>query len=357
MARTFVSPERALTEAGNPEIPVLGEEALALALEQALASSGPVRLASQERLKASVFRLHFEPGSRFRSLITKRLPPEYARRNELMIRRWLPERGLAELAPELLGIAAASDGGTVWHVYGDLGPWELDPERAEPECVSAVVQAIADLHTRFAAHPVLAEVRLHGMDFGAAYFASNVRDAIHALELLRAGPATSTIALASLLDRLLGRLHRLREEESERARVLAECGGPETLLHGDLWTTNTFATPGAGGVRVRFVDWDRAGVGHASYDLSTFLLRFPRERRVELLSLYRDAMASGPWRMPGARELNLLFESAEYARYANRLVWPALALLRDGAAWGADELAAVEGWFEALEPVLPDGPA
>jgi hypothetical protein len=38
-------------------------------------------------------------------------------------------------------------------------------------------------------------------------------------------------------------------------------------------------------------------------------------------------------------------------------VWPAIALLRDGAAWGFEELAAVDGWFEALAPVLPEEPA
>jgi hypothetical protein len=55
--------------------------------------------------------------------------------------------------------------------------------------------------------------------------------------------------------------------------------------------------------------------------------------------------------------LNLLFESAECARYASRAVWPAIALLRDGAAWGIEELAQVEGWFAALAPVLPEDPA
>ena len=49
----------------------------------------------------------------------------------------------------------------------------------------------------------------------------------------------------------------------------------------------------------------------------------------------------------------MLFETAELARYANRVIWPALAIARDGAAWGFPELAEVESWFEALGPVLP----
>jgi hypothetical protein len=349
--------ERAIAGAESLEIRELGGADLARALAQALGTGGPARLVAQTRIKAGVFRLRFEVGPRVRSLIVKRMPPEYARRNELVIRRWLPELGLAGLTPELLGLAASSDGGSVWHVYDDLGPWELDPEADDPDRVSAVVRTVAAIHSRFAEHPVLAEVRLHGMDFGPAFLASNVRDAIHALERLGPSQLMSRVEHAALRDRLLGRLHRLRDEESMRTRALADWGGSETLLHGDLWTTNTFAEPAAGGVRVRLIDWDRAGVGSASYDLSTFLLRFPAERRSWLLSLYRETLAADGWRMPGRRELNLIFETAEYARYANRVIWPALALLRDGAAWGWDELAAVEGWFEALEPVLQEEPA
>ncbi len=47
-------------------------------------------------------------------------------------------------------------------------------------------------------------------------------------------------------------------------------------------------------------------------------------------------------------------ETAEYARYANRIIWPAVALLEERAAWGFDQLAEVERWFDALELVLPE---
>jgi len=56
---------------------------------------------------------------------------------------------------------------------------------------------------------------------------------------------------------------------------------------------------------------------------------------------------------PPAAELNGLFETAEYARYANRIIWPAVAILEEGAAWGWDQLAEVERWFVAMTPVLP----
>ena len=243
----------------------------------------------------------------------------------------------------------------MWHVYQDLGATGLEAAEPDPERVRAAVRLIAGIHSRFADQPLLAECRQHGENLGSSFFASNVSDAIHALESLRPPQLSLAADQARLRDRLLGRLHRLLDEESMRARALAEWGGPETFLHGDLWTTNAFVEPADGGPRVRLIDWDKAGVGHASYDLSTFLLRFDPEWRPWIVSFYRECLGRSGWCLPGSRELNLLFETAECARYANRAIWPALALLRERAPWGIAELAAVESWFEALRPVLPDG--
>ena len=44
--------------------------------------------------------------------------------------------------------------------------------------VAAAVGLIAQLHTRFAGHPLLLECRKYGGDLGIYYFSSNVRDAI-----------------------------------------------------------------------------------------------------------------------------------------------------------------------------------
>ena len=49
----------------------------------------------------------------------------------------------------------------------------------------------------------------------------------------------------------------------------------------------------------------------------------------------------------------LLFETAECARYASRVIWPAAGLLEGTAEWGHWELDQILGWFEALEPVIP----
>ena len=63
-------------------------------------------------------------------------------------------------------------------------------------------------------------------------------------------------------------------------------------------------------------------------------------------------MARAGWRLPGTQALNLLFETHEYARFANRIIWPAIALVKDRAEWGVEELAEIEHWFEMLRPVL-----
>jgi hypothetical protein len=53
-------------------------------------------------------------------------------------------------------------------------------------------------------------------------------------------------------------------------------------------------------------------------------------------------------------ELNLLFETAECARIANRVIWPAAALLREQAEWGFDALAEIAEWFDQLRPVIAE---
>ena len=111
--------------------------------------------------------------------------------------------------------------------------------------------------------------------------------------------------------------------------------------------------PAADGLRARLIDWDHTAVGPASYDLSTFLLRFPSEHRRWVLDLYRKAVAGAGRYLPGERELNRLFETHEYARFANRIIWPAIALVMEHAAWGVEELAEIDRWFGQFEPVLP----
>jgi hypothetical protein len=301
-----------------------------------------------QRRSMRVFRLRFSLNGSIRTWIVKRLAPEIAQRNELVAKRWLPAVGLNDLGPSLAGSVADRRGAWVWHVYHDLGPHELDPQDASVDAIRTAIEQIARMHTRFARHALLGEVRLHGGDLGVHFVESNMRDAIYALEACQESPLRQ-----ELRDRLLRRLYTIRSELPQREQVLKKWGGPETLLHGDLWTTNVFVMQSANGLRARLIDWDHAAVGPFSYDLSTFLLRFPRERRLSILNLYTEEVARSGWHLPTQAELNALFETAEYARFANSVIWAAIASVMDHAEWGFEMFAEIDRWFENFEPVLP----
>jgi thiamine kinase-like enzyme len=287
-----------------------------------------------------------------RSVVIKRVKPRAAERNRLIARRWLPWLGLDGVAPSLLGTAGGPARKSIWQIYEDVRGATLRVHQAEPGHVAAAVDLIAEIHTRAGGHPVVSECRREGEDFGSNYFTSNVRDALSLLEALRPPTVRPSAEQAALRDRLRQRLERLLGDAPERAAAIAQDGGPDTLLHGDLGASNIVLAPAAEGTRVRIVDWDHAGAGPVAYDLSFFLSRFAAAERGWILERYRSAVARAGWRLPAPSTLDLLFETAECARCANRIIWPAIALLHDGAAWGFGELAEIEQWFEALQPVI-----
>jgi len=305
------------------------------------------------QLKRRVYRLEFGPGPGSRSLILKRSEPAIAQLNRLVADRWLPAIGLGDRCAPLLATAAERQGRWVWQIYEDLGDETLDrcPERSRAE---SAVELVAELHIRAAGHPLLPEVRHHSKDLGLSFFMSSVADAIRGLEALPRAALQPSAKTMAIRDRLLDRLHSALTDAPRRAQVLKEAGGPDTLLHGDLWRANAFVTATGNGTRVRLIDWDHVGVGPFSYDLSTFLMRFSPAERPWLLSHYRQAVAVAGWRLPAERELNVLFETAEYARFAIRAAWAAMAWLHDGAEWVPVELAEIARWFEAWRPVLAE---
>jgi hypothetical protein len=71
-----------------------------------------------------------------------------------------------------------------------------------------------------------------------------------------------------------------------------------------------------------------------------------------MLGRYREALERAGHRLPGDRELNALFLAAETARGISCVVWPAMALLHDGAEWGRSGLVDLDDWFETLRPPL-----
>lgn len=300
-----------------------------------------------------VCRVRIAANGEERSIVLKRVDPQVAERNRLVSRRWLPWLGLDGVAPKLLATAAAPGADAVWQIHEDVSGPTLHERRSERDRVAAAVELIAELHTRAGGQPLTAECRRAGQDLGVHFFTSNVSDASRLLDALRPPRVQPSRDQAAVRDRLRRRLERLLGDTGRRTRPMAQADVPETMLHGDLWTTNILLQAG-GGHRVWLVDWDRVGAGHFGYDLSVLLYRFPARERRWIVGRYRDAVAKAGWRLPPAAELNVLFDTFERARYANRIVWAGLALLREGSAWGWDELAEIERWFRMLRPALQD---
>jgi len=322
------------------------------AVRTILPDAGAAEWASElTPLKRRVYRLRLEGRHGARSVVLKRSEPPIAHVNRLVAERWLPALRLGEQCAALIASAADRQGRWVWQIYEDLGDDTLERRSDRPR-VAATTDVIAELHARGAGHALLPEVRQYGKDLGLAFFAANVGDAIRGLERLGGEHAPSE--LRSLRDRLLRRMYPLSVGMPSRAQLLKDAGGPDTLLHGDLWRNNAFATVSAGVVRVQLIDWDHVGIGPLAYDLSTFLMRFPSAERPWILDRYRDTLSLAGLRLPSERELNMLFETAEYARFANRVSWAAMAWLHDGAEWVSIELAEIERWFDALRPILDE---
>lgn len=307
----------------------------------------------RKKVKSGVYRLRCTIDGTTRSFVGKRLDPDIGRRNELVARRWLPAVGLAEIGPPLLVVAAEPDGSCVWHLYTDLGETGLDPTDSGSRRIERAVVAIARIHTAFAGHALIPECRLWGGDLGIYFYAASVRDAISSLEAVRVQEPRPASERIFLCERLLERLAKHAAQQSARAEALSRHGGPETLLHGDLWPMNVMVYTNGHAMHARLIDWDHAAVGPVAYDLSTFLTRFSSRDRMPILRLYEEEVGRVGWRLPPPAELNFLFETAELARVANRVIWPALAACEEGADWAYAELEEVERWFEQLQPVLP----
>ena len=335
-----------------------GSAVLRRALARVLGASETRFLGADPLPRGRVLRLRFEVEGESRGLVVKRLSLERAHRERAATLRWLPRVGLAAQGPPLLATVAERSGRCTWFVYEDLGDCTLAMRAANPAYVRAAVELVAELHARFTGHALLGEARSLGSDLGMPLYTASVRDATRALEAL-ARSASLEREPRTLCERLLARLAVLRAEEAERREVLEAWGGPETLLHGDLWTINVLVRSTGRGFEARLIDWERTGVGPASYDLSAFLLRFPAPRRAGILSCYQDQYeerSAGGRRWPSRSEWNALFDTAERARLSNSALWRALAALDGYKDWPFEDLAWHEEAFAALEPLLPPDP-
>ena len=318
-------------------------------LDGQLEAHRPIHL---ERLKREVYRLRLGNGGG-RSLVLKRLKPATAQTDRLVAARWLPAIGLGHCCPELLGTAAQRAGDWVWHVYEDLGEASLAADR-QPWRLAAAIDRLAELHARGTLHPLLPEIRWLSRDTGAHFLTANLRDAIATLETLPLASRDVPPEFPAAHARLLQRLRRLLDDAPRRVRLLDQEGGPDTLLHGDLWPKNVFVSGTVDVPRACLIDWDHVGVGPFSYDLSTLLYRSDPGERAWIQQRYRRAMDRAGWRLPGAEEVNLLCHTAEVARCVHCIVYDAMAVLSDGGGWAFDELMDFERWLETLRSPLPD---
>jgi hypothetical protein len=337
--------------ASRADNPVPPPEVVELARHLVAGPDGHARLLVHEPLKKSVHRLRFEVVAGPTSVVVKRLSARIARANELLAKRWLPAAGLEWACPGLRGVVHERSGSKVWHVYEDVAGRGLDGHLSDPARVVPVVELIVDLHARFAGHALLPQCRKHGGDLGMDFFAVHVARSIDALKSIGSLSPPLPRDKAELRDRLLGRVERLYAERDAHASPLEKYGGPDTLLHGDLWLTNTLIVRRADGFQATLIDWDHVGVGPVTYDLSTFLYRFAPEHRPWVLERYREAAARRDLQLPDDATLNLLFETAECARYACCLGGAALAASQ-GEWWGFEMLAEIEIWFARLQPAL-----
>jgi thiamine kinase-like enzyme len=337
------APLAAWQEHGAAEL----SEVLAGFLADETEPEGPIRV---ERLKRAVYRLHIGGGSE-RTLVLKRHTPALAQVDRLLVERWLPALDLADRCPRLLTAAADRDGSCVWHVYEDLGTENLAVRR-DPSRLAAAVDCLAELHTRAARHPILPEIRWRARDHGTHFFTESLRDAVAVLDrspIDRPGLARELAAVRTCLrDRLL----RFLDDAPRRMRIAEDV--PDTLLHGDLWPKNVFVSVTGDGPRAQLIDWDHVGAGPFTYDLSTFLYQCTIDERPWILQRYRGAVERAGWRLPDDAQLNILFHTAEVARYAHCILWAAMALVNDGAEWGIRDLLDYDSWFETLRPPLPD---
>jgi Phosphotransferase enzyme family len=303
---------------------------------------------SERQIKSRVYRLAMESGGERRSLVAKRMDSRTAEGNRLLAQRWLPAVGLAQIGPPLIATYADGEGRWLWQLYEDLGEHAIDGAAGHSLAAREVAGVVAELHARFARHPLLPECRLQLGDRGALFLEANARDALAVVERIVTEHAPEG-ERAELCERVASRMRALIGELPERREALQRWGGPETLLHGDLWTTNAFFLPDG----PRLIDWDRAGVGSPVYDLSTLLMRFAPDERAPVLDAYRAGLSGHGLDLELGPEIELAFESAEQARVATRIVWPAVAIATgEHPDWGWEELARTGEWLETLAPVL-----
>lgn len=316
------------------------------ALRRALGHEG-LEVTGCRRLSTGVYRLMLracEPAS----VVVKQVDPAGAHRSRLLARRWLPAVGLADACPPLLATMETLE--RSWTVHGWLDGVRLDAV-LDAGHLRRLVDLVAAVHVRSARHPHLAEIRHHCRHLGPDGLAGQLSDAAQALAVV-ARESARLPALTTVARELAALVRRERRQASPTLALVRDAGGPDTLLHGDLWPQNALA--GAGGLRL--VDWERLAVGPACYDLSILLLRLPPALRRPALDRYRGQVTAAGWPRLTDRQVRDVSVAFERARLATLISWRVLDLLRSPstAGWVVDQLGLIRTWWGQVElPLAP----
>lgn len=310
--------------------------------ELARRGSSEVRVLSATSLREGVHRLRLEGATRD-TVVVKRLGTRRSDLERRLTDRWLPGVGMDGLGPPRFAMVAEHDGRHVWHVYDDLGPGSLDREDVAEDRILAAMDRLAELHTSFAGHSLLAEPRFAAGDLGAWFYVNSVRDAARCVALLRPPEVRMSASERRARDAVQHLLSRLLEDEPRRVRLLSTAG-PETLVHGDLTRANVFVGSAPEGLRACFIDWDHVGVAPAGFDISTHVAHYPPGLRKHVLDHYTRAMAQRGSPFADGLDWPLLMVTFEAGRLANQIIWIAQSIL-EGSRWGFQQLA---WWSRAL---------
>jgi hypothetical protein len=219
---------------------------------------GPVPTAVEalkEGGKSAVYRLGgCGPGGA--GVIAKRCRAATARVERTVYRDILPRLGLS--APVCYGWSEDSADPDRWLFVEDAGRGEYSPTD--------------EGHRRLAAtwlgtlHAAAAGLEPHGLpDRGPAYYLNRLRAGRTAVLANRGNPVLNPDALR-VLDGVVRLADRIEERWGEVDRVCGEM--PRTLVHGDFVAKNLRVRPGPAGPELLPLDWETAGWGVPSADLS-----------------------------------------------------------------------------------------
>lgn len=183
------------------------------------------------------------------------------------------------------------------------------------------------LHRRFARPSALRPARGTLPRLGAAYARDWARRAER--EASRRGGSLGS-RVRALLDGY-GPVTSLLEE------------APRTLVHNDLSPKNVVADTGRDPTRIRFVDWESAGIGCGLLDLTNLSYGLDRPERERMRRAYRDGLDGRSGRDAGGA----LSSRLEAACEAHKALWR----LAHCGVWGLQDEAA-EGFAAEAEAAV-----